>query len=243
MEITILASGSSGNCYRVDDGKTAILLDAGISIKEIQRGCRFQLSKIKGCLVTHCHGDHSKAVNNLLRRGVDCYMPLEEAAECAVMTESSRFHALKPDAERPSGFSPFQIGSWFVLPFKVEHDTPNPVGYLLSSTYTREKLLYFTDTYYLRYTFTGVTHIIGECNYDEDTLWNNVGTKSVPNARVKRLFESHMSLSTFLDLLRANNKEYTLQQIYIAHMSDCNGNEERIKTAVQQLTGAEVYVC
>lgn len=55
MLVKILASGSNGNCYLVDDGTTTILLDAGIPIKQIQRGSKFRLSKVSSCLVTHEH--------------------------------------------------------------------------------------------------------------------------------------------------------------------------------------------
>ena len=41
----------------------------------------------------------------------------------------------------------FQLGTFQVLPFDVEHDVPEPLGFLLTSTATGEKLLYFTDTY------------------------------------------------------------------------------------------------
>jgi len=55
IEITPLASGSSGNCYRISDGKTSLLLEAGIPYKQIQKGCGFRLSEIKACLISHEH--------------------------------------------------------------------------------------------------------------------------------------------------------------------------------------------
>jgi phosphoribosyl 1,2-cyclic phosphodiesterase len=73
MEIKILASGSSGNAYRISDGKTTILLDAGIVLRSIQIGCQFKLSQIEGCFITHSHMDHSKVARELARLGVDVY--------------------------------------------------------------------------------------------------------------------------------------------------------------------------
>ncbi|MCD7757308.1 MAG: MBL fold metallo-hydrolase [Clostridiales bacterium] len=241
MDIKVLASGSTGNCYRISDGSTALLLDAGIPIREIRKGLDFQLHSIEGVLVTHCHKDHSKAVEDLLRAGVDIYMPAQEIAACG-FADHHRLHPLEKQAPDDAGYKPFHIGSFTVLPFQVEHDTPEPVGYLAASSFSGEKLLYFTDTYYLRYKFSGLTHIIGECNYDSDTMWEHIDDGQTPVVAAKRLLTSHMNLETFLGFLDANDLS-KLRQIYICHMSDNHGHEEKILKAVRQKTGAEVYIC
>ena len=55
MTFTSLASSSHGNCYVVNDGETAILLECGISFRRIKKGLGFDLSAIRGCLVSHEH--------------------------------------------------------------------------------------------------------------------------------------------------------------------------------------------
>ena len=65
-----IASGSTGNAYRVSDGESALLLDAGIPIRAIQIALNFKLRALEGCFITHCHGDHSKAARDLMRLGV-----------------------------------------------------------------------------------------------------------------------------------------------------------------------------
>lgn len=239
MDIRVLASGSTGNCYRISDGKTTLLLDAGIPIKRIRMGCDFRLGDVSGCLITHYHGDHSRSVKDLLAASVPVWMPQGEI-DALKLQKHHRLHALAKGQD--GGYSAYGVGSLNILPFRVEHDTPEPVGYLIASTVTGEKLAYFTDTFYLRYRFVGLTHIIGECNYDRDTMWEKVNEGDTPAIRAKRLFSSHMSLDNFLGFLRANDRT-RLQQIYICHMSDDHGNEAKIKEAVQRLTGAEVYVC
>lgn len=239
MEIKVLASGSTGNCYRISDGKTHLLLDAGIPIRRIRIGCDFQLHQVSGCLVTHCHGDHSKAVKDLLAACVPVYLPEKEAQALSLTAAGKPLYCLRRGAE---GYRAFPIGTFRVLPFSVEHDTPEPVGYLIGSTTTGEKLLYFTDTFYLRYRFAGLTHIIGECNYDDETLWERYGTGDTPAVRAKRLFSSHMSLKNFLSFLDSTDTS-RLRQIYVCHMSDNHGDEARIREQVQRKTGAEVYIC
>ena len=70
MNIKVIASGSSGNCYLISDDKTSLLLDAGISFKQIQIGTNFNISNISGCFVTHRHIDHAKSIKDLNKRGM-----------------------------------------------------------------------------------------------------------------------------------------------------------------------------
>lgn len=55
MKIQFVASSSAGNCGIVDDGKTILLLDAGISFKSIQIALDFDFGKVGGVLLSHCH--------------------------------------------------------------------------------------------------------------------------------------------------------------------------------------------
>ncbi len=243
MNIKVLASGSDGNCYRISDGQTSVLLDAGISIQQIRRGCDFDLAAISGCLVTHCHGDHTKGVKALLGAAVSVYMPEDEIEATKTLAGLQKHHRLHPLEKNETGYTPFDLGTFRIFPFRTEHDTPEPVGYLLYSRITAEKLLYFTDSYYIKARFSGVTHIIGECNYDSDTMWSKLDAKETQAFRAKRLFVSHMSLDTFCDFLSAIEHREKLKQIYICHMSDDHGNSEKIKETIERLTGAEVYIC
>lgn len=242
MTVKILSSGSKGNCYILSDGSTSILLDAGIPIKEIRKGCDFKLSEIAGCFVTHCHKDHSLAVKDLQRAGIKVYMTAREALEVGFIG----YNILKPngaDLEQAGGiYKVVRCGTFLILPFPIEHDTPEPVGFLIYSDYSHEKLLYFTDTYYIRNRFHALNYIIGEINYDEDTVAENVKKGHYNSFALKRVFKSHMSLQHFLDFLDANDLS-ELKRIWICHMSDGNGNEERIKEAVQGATGVQVTIC
>ena len=65
MNITLFASGSSGNCALVSDGETHILIDAGISARRIRAGLTAQdvsMADLAGVLVTHEHSDHVKGL-------------------------------------------------------------------------------------------------------------------------------------------------------------------------------------
>lgn len=233
MDIKVLASGSSGNAYRISDGKTSLLLDAGIPLKAIQVGLNFKVSQIQGCFVTHSHQDHSKAAKDLMRLGVDIYTSQGTIDACGLTG-----HRIK----RIKGLAEIKVGTFKILPFDVQHDAPEPLGFLFESTKTGDKLLYFTDTYYLKYKFEGLTHIMGECNYSKEALQESIDSGYIPMELAPRIIKSHMSLEHFIDLLKANDLS-KVRQIYLLHLSDNNSDEEAFKKAVQKATGAEVYVC
>ena len=233
MEIKVLASGSSGNAYTISDGVTTLLLDAGIPLKEIQVGTGFRVRQLAGAFVTHEHKDHSKAMKDLARLGVDIYASKGTLGACGL--SGHRFHPVEALKE-------LDVGTFRVLPFDVEHDAAEPLGFLLTSMSTGEKLLYFTDTYFVRYRFQGLTHIMAECNYTENGIRNSIAEGSVPIEFVPRLVKSHMSLEHLLEMLRANDMK-TVRQIWLLHLSENNSEAQRMKEEVQRLTGVEVYVC
>ena len=227
MDIKILASGSSGNAYLIGDGRTRLLLDAGIPFKRIQIGCGFRTSSIDGCLVTHRHGDHAAAISKLLQRGMTVYSNADVAG-------------LYPGVQSVEARREFRIGTFRILPFEAEHDVPC-YGYQVTSEETGEKLVYITDSAYVKYTFTGLTHLMVEANYTQEIIVDNAKNERIPVYLAERVIKTHMSIETLLGLLKANDMS-AVRQIYLLHLSDGNSDAEAFKRQVQQETGAEVYI-
>lgn len=231
MIIQPLASSSLGNCYHITDGKTPLLLDCGIPWKQIQQRLNFQTVDIAGVLLSHQHGDHAKAVKDVLKMGLDIYA-LAETFE-AIGLKSHRMRPVLPKQQ-------FTVGTWTILPFELQHDCPN-LGFLLQSQATGEKMLYATDTYYIRYRFTGLTHLLIECNHSYDILHANVARGAIPEEHKNRLIRSHMSLETCKAFLKANDLSM-VREIHLIHLSSGNSDAERFKREVQAVTGKPVYI-
>ena len=227
MDIKVIASGSSGNAYLIGDGKTRLLLDAGISFKRIQVGCGFRTSSIDACLVTHRHGDHAMAIPKLLQRGIKVY---SNANVAGIYKGVQVLTALKE----------FTINTLRILPFEVEHDV-ECYGYQVTSTVTGEKLVYITDSAYVKYTFSGLTHIMIEANYAQEIIIDNARKERIPLYLAERVIETHMSIETLLELLRANDMS-KVRQIYLLHLSDGNSDAAAFRRQVRRETGAEVYI-
>lgn len=231
ISITTLASSSKGNCYHITDGKTPLLLEAGIKFKEIQRMLKFQTSGIAGCLVTHEHGDHTKGLKDVLKAGIDCYMSCGTAEAVNIV-----HHRIKQVNVKER----FQIGTWNIMSFDVNHDVAEPLGFLLVNQ-AGEKLLFATDTYYIKYKFPGLTHIMIESNYSIDILDANIETGRVPAVMKRRLLRSHFSLENVKKFFKANDLS-KVQEIWLLHLSDNNSDEKLFKDEIEKLTGKLVFI-
>lgn len=232
MEIKTLATGSTGNAYYVTDGVSSVLLDAGIPIRAIQIALGHKLSQTSGVLITHHHGDHIKAAADLARLGIDVYISRGEAE--AVGLSGHRIKYVK-------SLHSEKIGGFTVTPFDLQHDTPEPLGFLITSEATGEKLLYFTDTFYLKYTFKGITHILGECNHAREIIERNVMDGVIAPELAARIIKSHMCLERFEDFLKESDLS-KLQSIHLVHVSENNGDTVLFAQRIGALTNATVRV-
>lgn len=232
MQIRTLASGSTGNCYRIDDGLTPLLIECGIRQAAIRQGCDFKLSKIAGALISHEHGDHSKAVKDIMRTGIDCYATAG-TWEALNLPPNHRQHTIAPTRQ-------FKIGSWTIMPFESEHDANEPVGFLMAST-TGAKVLYLTDSYYCRYRFQGLTHILVECNYHYPILLDNIEAGLVSPAQKKRILRSHFSMENVITFLCACDLS-RVEEIHLLHLSNDNSDEAMFQAEVEKATGKPVYI-
>jgi len=226
-----LASSSAGNCYHVTDGCTELLIEAGIRFTDIRKALDFRVTRLAGVLISHEHMDHSRAAADLAKSGVDVYASAGTIAARGL--SGHRIKVIEPKRQ-------FEIGTWTIMPFDVEHDAEQPLGFLLANR-DGEKLVFITDSYYCRYTFSGLTHIAVECNYSLNLLDENIAAGRVHPAMRPRLLRSHFSLENVLDFLKANDMS-KVQEIHLLHLSDQNSDETLFKRKVQEMTGKPVYI-
>ncbi len=199
--------------------------------EKVQKALQYRTRDIAGCLITHEHGDHAKYTDQYLKNGINCYMT--KGTKKAKKIESHRLYTVKAKQET-------RIGSWSILPFEVEHDAAEPIGFLLQST-QGYKVLYLTDTKYCKYSFKGLTHLMLEVNYIYEKIQENVQLGLVHQGLANRVMDSHFSLEYALKLLKANDLTQ-LQQIHLIHLSNTNSDARYIKEQVQQVSGVPVYI-
>lgn len=229
VEITTYGSSSAGNSYLLIDGSRSLLLEAGIRPKNM----KVDWGNIDALLITHEHMDHSKYANEYIRRGAfNIYCTkgtadhLKGVADYRVMTCEY--------------LQQFTVKGWNVIPFKVEHDVSEPCGFLIQ-TPSGKKVLFATDTYYIRYKFKGITHFLIECNYSIDILMDNVEQGSIDRGQYKRILKSHFELNNLINFFEANDLSKA-EEIHLIHLSDRNSDEQYFISEVEKATGIPTYI-
>lgn len=230
MTFTSLASSSHGNCYVVSDGETAILLECGISFRRIKKGLGFDLSAIRGCLVSHEHKDHAKSVMDIIKSGVEVFTSegTAEALDCALITP------VEAGAQ-------FRVGSLEIMPFRTWHDAREPLGFLIYSRQDGERLAFATDTVNLGHTFPGVNLLALEANYDKDIL---ARCDRMPDKVKERVTNSHMEIETLCKYLQSLDLSQC-RTLYLLHLSNASSNEGNFANRVRRVVPrhVEVIVC
>lgn len=219
VKISVLASGSSGNSIFISGGKTKILIDAGLSGKEIDR----RLSKIgvsgdelDAILVTHEHSDHIQGVGVLSRR---YDLPIY-ANELTWQGAEERLG--KIDKKNCRIFNDeFMIGDLGISPFLIPHDANAPVGYIINCG--NKKIGQATDMGYVsrevEACLTGLDLLIIESNHDLEMLMN--GSYPWPLKNRINGEEGHLSNDDTADLLPRIIGD-NFPRILLAHLSKDN---------------------
>ena len=225
IKIQEFGSGSSGNAYLVYDGCAPLLLDCGLSFTALKKdlwNSGYSIGQLTGCLITHDHGDHLKAAGKLAEAGVNIYC--SEGTAGRIKT-NARHRICYVKAGKP-----FNFAGWNAMPFDTVHDAVEPLGFILAKS--GEKLLYATDTAYIKYRFNGLTHIMVEANYSKDLLH-----QSDIHEKVRaRIVQNHFSIENVLEMLKANDLS-KVQEIWLLHLSENHADPREFKRLVQEQTG------
>lgn len=232
MKIEVIASGSSGNCYKVSNEDTTLLIECGIPYKKIQKALNFKTTDIDGVLVSHEHMDHAKACKDLIKAGVNLYMT--KGTKEALKLESHRVKTFR----QWSMYLDVEIGSFIIKPFKTIHDAKEPVGFVVYDSISKEELVFITDTQYSIYNFSP-DYFMLEVNYVTESINKSESINPDLRARIKK---THMSLDTAINLLERSDLS-NLKKVYVIHLSDSNSDAELIKERLQELTGVAIEIC
>jgi phosphoribosyl 1,2-cyclic phosphodiesterase len=223
IELCALASGSNGNCYYIGNETEALLVDAGLSARQLQlrlKEKQLDPSKIKAILITHEHSDHSRGARVLGKRlGVPVYITKRTflALRKAVQPETPRW--FEPNTE-------FQLGEFAVFPFAKQHDAVDACSFRIS--YDDKHIGVMTDIgepcERVKEHFAMCHAVFLESNYDEDMLMGG----TYPYYLKQRVASSvgHLSNKQACDLL-TNHAGEQLKTIFLSHLSGENNTPEK----------------
>ncbi|VGO16122.1 Putative metallo-hydrolase YycJ [Pontiella desulfatans] len=234
LEVCVLASGSSGNCIYVASGKTRVLIDAGLSAKQIavrldQIGVVPE--SINGICVSHEHGDHVAGIRVLQKRhGIPVFA---NAGTLNGIMRQPKSNEISAKVFQTG--SAFEIGDIKVEPFSVPHDAYEPVGFRLQTANTSVGVV--TDlgmaTALIRDKLRGCQAIIVESNHDEDLL--REAPRPWPLKQRIRSRQGHLSNIDAAQLITDSATD-ALEHVFLAHLSsDCNTPDTAMRTVASQL--------
>ncbi len=234
LKVCVLASGSSGNCTYIGSETTGVLLDAGISAREIGRrlaAIGVALDHIVGVCVSHEHADHTSGLPVLCRRHA-----------WPVYVNSATMEALTGDPTMAAiswrvftNGSAFQIGDLTVEPFSVPHDAMDPVGFVVSHNGTQVGVA--TDvgmaTTLMRERLRRCRVLVVESNHDEKLLENSRRPWYLKQRIRGR--QGHLSNRSAAEIL-AEIAGAELERVFLAHLSqECNRGEIAMQTMCESL--------
>jgi phosphoribosyl 1,2-cyclic phosphodiesterase len=219
VRIVPLGSGSSGNATLVEFGERRLLVDAGLSARELTArlsdagvGPR-QLSAI---ILSHEHHDHARGLERFaVKHGV------------AVFTTPEALAALNLAPRHLGAWHPFEPGKRFdaggisVDPFAIPHDAVNPVGFVLESHGVRVGIavdLGHATTLVIE-RLRGCHVLVVEANHDDGMLARGPYPWPLKQRIGGRL--GHLSNGEAAELLAAT-AEADCQAVILAHLSESN---------------------
>jgi len=233
---TILGSGSSGNCAYLEADETRLLIDVGLSARQIRQrllGIGRTPENLSGILVTHEHSDHTQGLAVLAARlniPVYCNRLTKEAIELQFPEARFDFRLFITGAS-------FELGDVSIDTFSVPHDAYDPVGFLVRTM--AGNIGFLTDLGHatrLVVERVRASHVLVlEANHDVKMLQED--TKR-PWATKQRILSRHGHLSNEAaaqvasDVLSAE-----LQHLFLGHLSsDCNTPNLAHRVVSERLT-------
>lgn len=221
LRVSILASGSSGNCTYVASATTAILVDAGLSARAIGQRLEHigaRTADLRGVCISHEHSDHTTGLRVLhQKQGVPLYA---NRGTADALDQNEDLRGL-PWTIFVTG-APFRIGDLIVEPFSVPHDAYEPVGFVIRQGVCRVGVV--TDmgmaTTLVRERLRGCQALVVESNHDEQMLRDAERPWHLKQRILGR--QGHLSNQGAAALL-AEIATPELDTVFLAHLSrDCN---------------------
>lgn len=234
MYFSVLGSGSKGNSVYVESGKTAILIDAGFSGKEIAvrlQSIGRRVEDLDALFVTHEHHDHIHGVGVLSRR---CNIPVFSNYGTIKAGEKLLGRLFK-HSEFVTG-EIFQMQDLQVRTFSVSHDAADPVGFIIGNG--KVTLAYCTDTgkvsRLIGQRLIGCNGLILEFNHDPQML--REGPYSLALQQRVRSDHGHLANEAGADFLQSLLHDH-LKYVILAHLSATNNHPELAMKAARNVVG------
>ncbi|MFT3935880.1 MAG: MBL fold metallo-hydrolase [Chitinophagaceae bacterium] len=227
LQVASLNSGSNGNCYYIGNNEEAVLVDAGISCREIEKRMHnlgLDPAKVKALFVSHEHTDHISGIPTLIKKyRWPLYITERTYRNCGFTIDAQFIRSF-------TAFEPVQIGALAITAFPKWHDAIDPHSFVIS--YKGITTGVFTDIGAACknvISFFKLCHAVFlETNYDEAMLASSHYPVSLRN-RISSKY-GHLSNAQAMELF-LTHKPAHMSHVFLSHLSKEN-NHPDVATAL-----------
>ncbi|MGA8028831.1 MAG: MBL fold metallo-hydrolase [Bryobacteraceae bacterium] len=240
VKICILASSSAGNSAFIATDRTRLLVDAGLSRREIAKRLAAigeDIARLDAILVTHEHCDHTSGLAAIVKAA-------NRSTPVFLTHGTARFiewGERAPSLESFQAGCSFSVGDFAISSFTIPHDAVDPVGYTLCAEGI--KIAIATDLGYipdsLRVHLRGVNLLLLESNHDLEML--RVGPYPWPVKQRVMSRRGHLSNEVAGDFI-ANDLDTAVSTLVLGHISEHNNHPELVRNmGVKALNGRALF--
>jgi len=233
LYFTSINSGSNGNCYYVGNDNEAVLVDVGLTCKEVEKRMNrlsLSINKIKAIFISHEHSDHIKGLAVFAKKyKLPVYISTATLKSSRLLLDENNTYNL-------NHLQHIQIGGLKISAFSKFHDAADPYSFTIECNEIRVGV--FTDIGSVCDRL--ITHFKNchaaflEANYDTQMLENG----RYPYFLKRRIMSGHGHLSNAQALeLFTNHKAPYLSHLLLSHLSKDNNDPELVEKLFKEVAG------
>lgn len=233
LQIASLNSGSNGNCYYIGNSSEAVLVDAGISCREIEKrmkGLGLAIEKVKAIFISHEHSDHIRGVEVLSKKyKLPVYVNDATRTSGRLMLDLSLIQTFDDKQS-------IDIHELSIIPFQKKHDAADPYSFTIS--FNGINIGVYTDIGQpcaaLKEYFNTCDAAFLEANYDEEML----ATGNYPYHLKERISGGlgHLSNREAYDVFQQHRSD-KLSLLLLSHLSANNNCPTKVQELFTQNAG------
>lgn len=234
MQVSVLASGSRGNCTLIHSENTAILIDMGISARKLKQALstlHLDIADLNAVFITHEHIDHVRGLKTFTKNyDIPIYSRANTLKQLTSVNQT-RFQAINQQN--------IQIGNLAICDFSISHDAVDPIGFnVFKQSSTGKMLKKFTLATDLGFVsepvktaLEGSDIIVLEANHDVNLLQNG----QYPWSLKKRILGTRGHLSNLEAAFTIKNLSRKPQEVILAHLSEQNNTPKMALNTISQV--------
>lgn len=227
MKILYSSTSSKGNCSVIENGDNHLLIiDAGLPYKKVDKEIGYRLHESDALLISHSHGDHTSHINDFLSVNINTFLGAETASALDLGRYTRHIRHIAVNKQ-------ISVDGFEIVPLEMCHTNSDGTpcecfGFLILDKSTSEKMLWVSDTQYIKNKFPPLEYYCIECNFFESGDYFD-DIEYIEKTVEMRRVQSHMSFESAVKFMSMQDLS-KCKEIWLLHMSSRLTEKERKST-------------